>query len=299
MRKRDEGDRLRIGALLVTLLLLAVWLAGSMYRDRASRDGEKKAADQALSADELQVTFFDVGKSDAILIEQAGCRMLIDTSYDEQADVLLRYFAEHGIDTLDYLVITHFDKDHVGGADKILDAMQVKQVLEPDYEVEKKQYGEYREALARNDLTTERVTDVEEEKLGEAVLTIYPPKEPDPEKGDNDMSLVISLRCGSISFLFTGDCERERLSELMERTDLNLSHTVLKVPHHGIKEKNTAAFLKAVHPRAAVICCENARSVSGKVKRTLQKLGAEVYLTCRGTVVCRTDGSHIQISQSL
>ena len=59
---------------------------------------------------------------------------------DSRADVILDYFSEHGIDTLDYLIITHFDKDHVGGADKILDAVKVKRVLEPDYTVDKKQY---------------------------------------------------------------------------------------------------------------------------------------------------------------
>lgn len=63
-------------------------------------------------------------KSDAILIEQADFRMLVDTSFDDRADVILDYFSEHGIDTLDYLIITHFDKDHVGGADKILDAVR-------------------------------------------------------------------------------------------------------------------------------------------------------------------------------
>ena len=54
------------------------------------------AEKQRVSADELKVTFFDVEKSDAILIEQAGFRMLVDTSFDDRADVILDYFSEHG-----------------------------------------------------------------------------------------------------------------------------------------------------------------------------------------------------------
>lgn len=165
MKKKRERDWLPVTVLLLTVLLLVLCLVGFAHHEPDGPDGNGKAAESELSTDELQVTFFDVGKSDAILVEQSGYRMLIDTSFDDQADVLLDYFADHGIDTLDYLIITHFDKDHVGGADKILDAMHVKRVLEPDYTVEKKQFREYREALVRNRITAMRITDVERRSL--------------------------------------------------------------------------------------------------------------------------------------
>ena len=201
MKKKRERDWLPVTVLLLTVLLLVLCLVGFDHHEPDGPDGNGKAAESELSADELQVTFFDVGKSDAILVEQSGYRMLIDTSFDDQADVLLDYFAERGIDTLDYLIITHFDKDHVGGADKILDAMHVKRVLEPDYTVEKKQFREYREALIRNRITAMRITDVERRSLGRASFIIYPPEEKDYDGNDNDLSLVLSLRYGTQSFL--------------------------------------------------------------------------------------------------
>ena len=185
----------------------------------------------------------------------------------------------------------------MGGADKILDAMHVKRVLEPDYTVEKKQFREYREALVRNGITAMRITDVERRSLGRASFIIYPPEEKDYDGNDNDLSLVLSLRYGTQSFLFTGDSEQERLTELMERTDLNLHHTVLKMPHHGIKEKNTIAFLEAVRPVAAVVTCRNEWWISGKIKRTLNWLGTDIYLTSNGNVVCLTDGNHVEFKQ--
>ena len=69
------------------------------------------------------------------------------------------------------------------------------------------------------------------------------------------------------------------------------------MPHHGIKEKNTIAFLEAVRPVAAVVTCRNEWWISGKIKRTLNWLGTDVYLTSNGNVVCLTDGNHVEFKQ--
>ena len=73
----------------------------------------RTTADMAKMGEEIgvKVTFFDVGKGDAILIETAGHRMLIDAGYDDTVGVILDYLREKGVKKLDYMVITHFDKD--------------------------------------------------------------------------------------------------------------------------------------------------------------------------------------------
>ncbi len=250
------------------------------------------------SEDELQVTFFAVGKSDAILVEQGESRMLIDTGLDEEAGGILRYLAAHDINSLDYLVITHFDKDHVGGADRILDTLEVKETLEPDYVSDSEQYLEYQEALIRNQANVRKVTKTEEGKLGDASFAIYPPRG-SFDGNDNNQSLVLSLRYGEKSFLFDGDSEEERLEELMTETDLNLQHTVLKVPHHGRKEKISKTFLQKVMPAVAVITCEEKDQVSGKLLKNLEELQTEVYLTSDGTVICITDGKSLHVDQKV
>ena len=101
---------------LLTVLLLVLCLVGFDHHEPDGPDGNGKAAESELSTDELQVTFFDVGKSDAILVEQSGYRMLIDTSFDDQADVLLDYFADHGIDTC--LLYTSCYKDLISAASR-------------------------------------------------------------------------------------------------------------------------------------------------------------------------------------
>ena len=185
----------------------------------------------------------------------------------------------------------------MGGADRILEAVEVERVLEPDYESDSGQTREYKEALEALGLEPEKVTDTLVLDFPGTECTVYPPRQEDYEEEDNDFSLVISLRIGNEGFLFAGDCEKERLSELLAEKDLELRHQVLKVPHHGREEKNSDKFLLAVSPEAAVITCSEEKEPDKEILELLSQLGAEVYLTSEGTVTCVTDGSSLEFFQ--
>ena len=80
----------------------------------------------AARAQGVTVTFYDMGKADAALITaEDGSRILIDAGTNKGGKKLAERFAEEGIERLDAMIITHFDKDHVGGADKILESVSV------------------------------------------------------------------------------------------------------------------------------------------------------------------------------
>ena len=99
--------------------------------------------DSGLENPGVKVTFLDVGKGDAILIETQEHTMMIDSGYDDTYKVIRNYLAGQEIQKLDYLVITHFDKDHVGGADRIIKSFEVGEILQPDYQSDAGQYLEY------------------------------------------------------------------------------------------------------------------------------------------------------------
>ena len=101
----------------------------------------------------LTVTFFDVGKGDCILLECDGHAAMIDAGFDNTANDILSALADKGIDTLDFLLLTHMDKDHVGGADKFLENLTIGAVYAPDYEKDAKQYQQYVDALAASGMT--------------------------------------------------------------------------------------------------------------------------------------------------
>lgn len=252
---------------------------------------EGTVADEKMPMQDCQakVTFFDVGKGDAILIETSGHQVMIDAGYDDTADAILGYLKEQSIDKLDYLVITHFDKDHVGGADRIIKEVETENVLQPDYESESGQYKEYVEAMIDEGIKPDVVTQTMKLSLDGVEFLIYPPQKKDYKEEDNDFSLVISMTCGDKlhggkRVLFAGDCEKERLKELLIQKEFELSHDVLKVPHHGRKGKNSKEFLMAVSPKVAVITSSDEKPADDEICMILKKLGTDVYFTNEGTV---------------
>lgn len=257
----------------------------------------KKDMDSGLENPGIKVTFFDVGKGDAILIETQEHTMLIDAGYDDTYGVIKNYLTKQGIQKLDYLVVTHFDKDHVGGADRIIRSVDIGEIMQPDYESDAGQYLEYCTVLEEKGMQPVLVRESIEFALDGAEFYVYPPKEESYKEEDNDFSLVISMTYGEKSFLFAGDSEKVRLNELLDQREFELSHDILKVPHHGKKEDNSEEFFRAVAPDIAVITCSDEQPASNKVCNMLEELGTEIYLTSDGTVTCLCDGKTLQIVQ--
>lgn len=282
--------------LLVGVIICQAFLSACREKDGIKLAGSAGSHTSVPGDGQVKVTFFDVGKGDAVFIETAGHCMLIDSGYDETAEVILDYMEEHNLSVVDYLVLTHFDKDHVGGADQVIGNAEIKTVLQPDYESDSSQYQEYTEAMEEGKISPVAVTETMELSLDGVDFMIDPPRQK-TYKEENDFSLVVSMACNEVRFLFAGDCERERLDELLEQKEFPLSHDVLKVPHHGRKEKNSEEFLRCVSPAAAVITHMEGEMGDGKVCRILEEMGAEIYFTGNGTVTCLCDGKQIQMFQ--
>ncbi len=272
-------------------------LPGCTPKENAAAGGAAEEMGLPAESGQVKVTFFDVGKGDAILIETVGHAMLIDSGYDDTAGILLDYMKEQSIDYLDYLLITHFDKDHVGGADRILRKVETETVFQPDYESDSGQYQEYEEAMAESGIAPVSVTETMELSMGGADFLIYPPQQEEYKEEDNDFSLVVSMTCGERRFLFAGDCEKERLKELLAQDEFSLRHDVLKVPHHGRKEKNSEEFLKAVMPAAAVITSSEEKPADEEICRVLEEMQTEIYFTQNGAVTCLCDEKEIWVTQ--
>ena len=98
----------------------------------------------AAQAQTLTVEFYDVGKADAMLITTPqGMRILIDAATNKEGKGLAERFTRAGITRIDVMIITHYDKDHVGGADKLLEEFDVGTVIMPTYDKESKQHTQF------------------------------------------------------------------------------------------------------------------------------------------------------------
>lgn len=247
------------------------------------------------SASKLEVRFFNAGKADACLLKTPNSSVLIDTGKNKFGKELVRYLEEKGISEIDVLFITHFDKDHVGGADKVLEEITVHQIYEPDYVSDAKQYTRYREAVEASGTQIAVLRENIAFELDGVKYVVDVANQTDyGEDEENDFSLVIGAYMGDVSLLFAGDAENPRLGELLSE---GLAHfDVLKVPHHGRAEKLSAQFFHAVTPDYSVITSDEDELEEDDVVFMLSQYG-QVYLTRLGDVVMTTDGKTISAVQ--
>ena len=82
---------------------------------------------------DFTMDFLDVGKADCMVLRTENSTVVIDCGEKGDGKQILSLLAENEIETVDYLIITHYDKDHVGGAAKLINTIEVKNVLAPDY----------------------------------------------------------------------------------------------------------------------------------------------------------------------
>ena len=251
-------------------------------------------------ADELRVDFYDMGKADAMLITTPeGKRILIDTGTNKGGKKLVSRFQEEGIDRIDLLLITHYDKDHVGGADKILENVQVDTVVMPVYDKESKQHTQFEEALSGlANIDVYRVGRNKETAFesGDG-LTMHVTAAHEKSYGkdeENDFSLAVRMTFGDVKLFFAGDAEAPRQRELLEEG--NVACDVLKVPYHGKLTSMSEKFLSACAPKIAYITDDEEEPASEDVIAILEKLGTKVYTSRKdGGVTVVTDGKTVQV----
>lgn len=248
----------------------------------------------AVGPDKMEVHFIDVGQGDATLVTCGDHAMLIDTGDDSKGTAVQNYLQKQKITKLDYLILTHPDTDHIGGAPVILTKFDVSKVFVSNYEKDNKTYQKLIQALDNKRLKS--LTPIVNNKytLGTATIAILAPgKEYD---NPNDASISLLLKNGSTSFLFTGDAGEDAEKEILQSAK-DLSADVYKVGHHGSKYSTSKELIKAVNPTYAVISCGEGNSYGHPHAETLNTLrtnGVKVYRTDEdGTIIASTDGKTI------
>ena len=251
-------------------------------------------------AQDVTVTFYDMGKADAALLTVAdGARILIDAGTNKGGKKLAERFADEGIDRIDLMIITHFDKDHVGGADKILESAAVSRVVMPQYAKESKQYTQFKDALAKSPQTRVEILPAGSEwtaDFGQTHLRVTAAERTDyGADEENDFSLATYLTYGETKFLFPGDAEDARQTELLRAGDIACD--VLKVPYHGRIVDASTAFLTACSPKLAFIPDSDDEPADSRVAEILEALGTEVHSARDGDLVVVSDGKDVFVEK--
>lgn len=249
--------------------------------------------------DTLSIQILSIGKADCSVFRQGSHAMVIDCGEESDGAEILAALRAQGISQLDYLIITHFDKDHVGGAALLLRSLSVAQVIEPDYTPENPTsaaYTTYRQALADTGVPVTALSDTLELTLGTASVTVTGTKGAVYTKNtDNNNSLLVSIVHAGNRFLFAGDIEKQRIQDLL--TSGLDGYDFLKVPHHGVYNSALPELFAALQIRYAAITCSQKNPPEDKTLAALDTLNIQTYLTADGTITLTSTPSGIQITQ--
>lgn len=214
----------------------------------------------------LKIHFVDVGQGDCTFITTSQNKtILIDgggsmsEEYDVGKSTLLPYILDRGYTKLDYVFISHFDQDHVGGILTILEELRVGQVYISKQEQDSENYQKFLKIVEDKKIQVKVLKQGDCLKIEKNLYfdILWPIEEQIQENVLNNNAMVMKLRYGKFSMLFTGDieaiAEEKILDFYKEKGEYILKSDVLKVAHHGSKTSTTQSFFEKVNPKICLI----------------------------------------------
>ena len=230
--------------LILIFLLLANILGGIAFLDLRN-------------SGKVEVNFYDIGQGDGIMVEAGNdIQVVIDGGQSDKMVEKIGKDLPFYDRQIELMIMTHPDKDHLGGLVDVLKYYQVEQVLITGIECDTAVCQEFNKIIKEKNIPVKIAQAGQIINLGEGTyLGIFSPRENlsgRKFKDDNDTSIVAKLISNGRSALFTGDIGFKVENELMEG-NTNLDSDILKVSHHGSKYATSSKFLEATSPQIAVI----------------------------------------------
>ena len=251
----------------------------------------------------LHVHVLDVGQGDAILVvTPQGRQALVDGGPDPRVTLLaLGELLPAGDRSLDAVVATHLDSDHAGGLIGVLGRYDADAVMQGPTSSASALFPQWESVLDQRQHPTVSIRAGHRIRLDSGVVmeVLHPPAGKVPSRIDantNNLSVVMRVRYGDVSFLLTGDVEQDVERYLVNTRGEALRSDVLKVAHHGSGSSTSATFLKTVAPESAVVSAGADNRYGHPHPDVIARLGAaigaeNVFITARdGTVEYTTDG---------
>lgn len=217
-----------------------------------------------------EVTFIDVGQGDAILVKLPFNKgtYLIDTggnppfsgdtwqqkrtNFEVGKDIIVPYLKSKGISTLDKLILTHGDIDHVGGTSAVIEELSITEILLPKVKAQSDIELEIVRKANQKGIPIHYVYEGKQWGDDESLFKVLAPAGSGVELDKNNQSIVLYAKIGGLTWLFTGDIEETGEMELAENYSF-IDVDVLKVGHHGSKTSSSEELLQQFQPEIAVI----------------------------------------------
>lgn len=230
----------------------------------------------------VDALMLDAGQGACMLLESSGTSVLVDCGSDgfpDVGDLAADYLATMGCTSLDYLILTHYDADHVNGVETLLSRIDVRQVLVPDTGDDTFVRAQVRSALEASRIPVSSIQQAETFPLVDGQITVYPPV---GSGSDNEQGLAVLCESSSGRLLVTGDMDAATERALLEQYTLP-KIDVLAVGHHGAASSTSETLLKTLEPETALISVGEHNAYGHPDESVLLRLSR------LGVAVCRTD----------
>lgn len=244
----------------------------------------------------MDIYTFSIGKADCSLLSFDGTNVLIDTGEEDDGDEIVEALKKLQVEKLDLVILTHFDKDHIGGFAEIADAVPMDKVLMPDYVRDSDPYRDMEAAIEKYGIAAERLSADAAFELGRAAFTVWTStKTYKPEKGnDNQMSLVTAISFGQTRLLFMGDAEGGWLNDLCYK-GYELGCDVIKFPYHGKWQKHVPALIALSLPAYAIVTDSSKNPADTETLDALNTMDITTLRTIDGDIHLFTDGKKVTV----
>jgi len=294
--------RLQRKVIVGVALLAAFWILAEPWT-LAAAAGDSR----------LHLSFLDVGQGDSAFVRfPGGATMLADAgglvafsgsaapAFDVGDRVVAPVLRLAGVRRLDYLVLSHGDPDHVGGAKAIVDEFRPREIWEGIPVPRDALLTRLRDAAQSHGLRWVGVRAGDRFDVDGVTVSVLHPDPPDWERQRvrNDDSIVLELHWRDTSFWLTGDIGKAIERTLAPRMT-SAPLRVIKVPHHGSLTSSTADFVQAIRPVIAIVSVGRANHFGHPAPDVLGRyrdVGTQVFRTdLDGEVKIDTDGHSIDV----
>ncbi len=221
------------------------------------------------------ITFLDSGDSDCTIVESGSKVLMFDGggsySFSVSDKVIIPYFSNRKIKSVDAAFVTHYHVDHMFGIKELIEKGYIKSVILPSGIA--KESFEISEAAKKAGIPLHYVGNFDKLYFGDIEVTSF--NTYDGKEENNGFIYSVSLNGKKI--LISGDTDKEG-EKILLSSGKDFKSDILKVPHHGSATSGSDEFLKAVSPQIAVVC-SGEDIISKDRKDEYKKLGTRLYFT--------------------
>lgn len=244
----------------------------------------------------LSIHMIDVGQGDSILVQTpTNKNILIDGGDEDSENIIISYLRQKRIKTIDIIIATHPDSDHIGSLDNIIKKFNVNSIYMPEQSTDSEAYQNLINSCTDKNLSIQHlyknyVLNIDNN------INIYVLSPSYIQEESNLNSIVFKLTFNDNSFLFMGDAEEENKKEILHSFKLN-NINFIKIGHHGSNSSSSLEFIKKISPDIAAISCGYKNQYGHphrEVINNLKQNHVSIYRTDRiGDIVFYSDGEII------